>query len=857
MPVRRISTLLVLLFMVFQPTKATELPEGAEEVFFTLRHKRILIVYIDAVINKDKIMLPLIPLLRHLQVYHEADTLARRVEGRQPRSGRDFVVDVAGRLLQRDDALLPIQNEDMIIVRDEAYLSLSLLENLLSCSISVDYAELRLNLKTDYQLPLERTVLRKQSYGRSLENEDVSLRVPLLHDRAKAVFRGGFLNYRLQTQADNRQKGVQGNLQAKAELLGGDLFSGFSSNLQGDSLLFDGSFLWRYYLGPNSSLTQIRCGYLPTAGLTSGNMLGVELNNDPLRLPHHFSESELTSSLLFNWDAELYINNRLVEVRQGDSSTRVNFSVPLSFGSSSILLKKYGPMDQYEEEQLRIVVPRSFRRPGDFAYHLRGGVISSSGSPLFEGGLAFGINRELTVEVNGSQYFHKYEGRSLVTGLLHGRLGESILSSLSIEPARAYGISLSASIGARSRLKTKVDYTPRGTSLAPTQRGNLAFDLRLPGRFFGKAFDLSVDGQLQRFKSGLLRSKLQSNLRFALAGAAVDSRWRYDETRTGSYMVSQNFRGDLSLRYPLRMDWLPDILKGIDVEAAAGYHFTEQILSGCVLGMTRKFMFATTRCDIGVRYDVLRGQTQAQLRLSHNLPFTRIRSALRRDRQHYRGEMSLEGSVALDELSRSLVFSSKAMRGAAALSVRVFIDSNANGRFDEGETIIDNPALSIGQSVTLERDESGIVRILNLLPYTEYIVRLDCSALPNPLLTPRHAAFAVITDPHRIKAIDIPLLQGGIVEGRISLQSAAGIRPGAGLRLRITDNEGQIIKETLSFSDGSFYLMGVPPGDFTALIDPAQLELLEIKQGAEPVAFSVRQSLEGDLVSGIDLHLVQ
>jgi hypothetical protein len=59
-----------------------------------------------------------------------------------------------------------------------------------------------------------------------------------------------------------------------------------------------------------------------------------------------------------------------------------------------------------------------------------------------------------------------------------------------------------------------------------------------------------------------------------------------------------------------------------------------------------------------------------------------------------------------------------------------------------------------------------------------------------------------------------------------------------------------------TFSDGTFYHMGVPPGQYTLEPDAAQLELLGVKAEPATRSFEVRESSSGDVVERPDFGLV-
>jgi hypothetical protein len=56
-----------------------------------------------------------------------------------------------------------------------------------------------------------------------------------------------------------------------------------------------------------------------------------------------------------------------------------------------------------------------------------------------------------------------------------------------------------------------------------------------------------------------------------------------------------------------------------------------------------------------------------------------------------------------------------------------------------------------------------------------------------------------------------------------------------------------------TFGDGSFYLMGVRPGDWELTVDPKCLELLHA--GAEPMHLTVKPDPQGASIDGLTIEL--
>ena len=56
-------------------------------------------------------------------------------------------------------------------------------------------------------------------------------------------------------------------------------------------------------------------------------------------------------------------------------------------------------------------------------------------------------------------------------------------------------------------------------------------------------------------------------------------------------------------------------------------------------------------------------------------------------------------------------------------------------------------------------------------------------------------------------------------------------------------------------SDGYFSLLGLSPGNYTAVVDPEQLKRLNLSASPSEFPFTIEKSIEGDLVDEVEFVL--
>jgi hypothetical protein len=112
---------------------------------------------------------------------------------------------------------------------------------------------------------------------------------------------------------------------------------------------------------------------------------------------------------------------------------------------------------------------------------------------------------------------------------------------------------------------------------------------------------------------------------------------------------------------------------------------------------------------------------------------------------------------------------------------------------------------------------------------------------------------SVETAPNRFRGVDIPIVPGGVIEGRVVRQTVDSTVAIAGARLLLRRHGSSQTARLLTFSDGGFYLIGVKPGEYQLSVEPSVLARLGLS--AWPIAFTVPSSAEGATVDELELRL--
>ena len=152
----------------------------------------------------------------------------------------------------------------------------------------------------------------------------------------------------------------------------------------------------------------------------------------------------------------------------------------------------------------------------------------------------------------------------------------------------------------------------------------------------------------------------------------------------------------------------------------------------------------------------------------------------------------------------------------------VYVDVDANGRYDVG---MDRPLsgilVSLDDGPAVRTDELGHYRVGGIQPGA-HRVRGDLTAVPASMVFSGPEERRVAIQPSRRNRQDFPVVVTGSIGGRLThlaLSSETGQiekRPLVDARVFVDPQH-----DTLSGLDGTFFLGGLPPGDYRLQVDAA------------------------------------
>ena len=112
----------------------------------------------------------------------------------------------------------------------------------------------------------------------------------------------------------------------------------------------------------------------------------------------------------------------------------------------------------------------------------------------------------------------------------------------------------------------------------------------------------------------------------------------------------------------------------------------------------------------------------------------------------------------------------------------------------------------------------------------------------------------ITAEANQMLLLEVPVYVSGEVAGTVYINGKRGMQPSSGIILCIYNSKGVMVARTISEPDGYFSYLGLPPGSYTASIDAAQLEKIQMTS-SPAISFTIKTSREGDLVDGLKFIL--
>src|SRR6266576_3522927 len=812
-----------------------------EPVVIDLRIGRITGTTVQAYRVRSEVLLPLSQFFQLVEIRHRL-TPDGRLEATMDPGNVPIIIDPRSDSMQYGARRVHIEREFIRYESSELYVGSERLGDLLGVMFAVDWSDLTATVVDPGSLPIVRRLRREAARDAYLRRAD-GLRPDLTFGLQRPTWDGVVIDYSLFAPSSDPLAGSTYGFGLGADVGGGSLEMLGQSVGPADQgrVHIDGSWtgVWR----ENRWVKQLRLGDVASTGPRARALEGISLTNAPFVRPSLIGSLRYAGSLEPGWSVEAYRGGDLVAYDSADASGAFRIDLPVRYGENPVDFVAYGPFGEIREFTRTYRVLSELLPARRFEYGLSAGrcpqpsFICNATTNL---DLRYGATARWTVQGGLDQFWrdslpdrtHPYvalvgnpsndwaiQSEVIGAGLVRGALRYEPSVDLRLEGEYVHFARDSASVLAVPGRRAQ--WTITGFLRPKTSQGFFFFD----GRFERISTDAGV----------LTRTRL---------GASLQT----DELRLLPYLRTEHGGATNGEFVGLATFLLPQARWG---------RFLSQVLLRTnaeierQAGLVSWSAFVARSLTRGVRIEVganwLRGNAAggAGGGLTYTMTVTSYFSAIRAvtsvlapPDQPVSATQFLQGSVLWDRRTDRLAVAPGPALERSCLAGHVFMDVNANGIRDVGEPAIANARVLVG-SLSARTDSGGAYRLWDLVPFEPVIVSLDSASLDSPLLVPLFARTSIVPGPNRFRSLDIPVVEAGVIEGRV-VRSSAGV---GGVTLILIDRRSGTSRTLVTFNDGAFYLMGVKPGDYELTVEAQVLDALAVD--AEPLRFSLAPTANG------------
>jgi hypothetical protein len=610
-------------------------------------------------------------------------------------------------------------------------------------------------------------------------------------------------------------------------------------------------------LGPLKAST-IQFGDIrPTriGGVTGGESVGVNINNQKLGQPFDFEFTDITGVIQDGWDVELYQNGVLTRKIIGTNGGQYEFlDLPLFANLNTFEVVKYGPQGQVQRERYERNLDADI-----FNQKVRYNVsLTRSNTSLLNESTADSEDQDIFLS---GAYSYSFLGW-LSTRFSHNlnltdstgtyglgataRINPRLLSTINLSSSGSDQYTASASL--QSQLFNQFLNIRASRSHNGDGGESDTVSLRMSGNIYqGDIFRLSYNNSL--VGNWLANSNSTINLSNTLT---LSSRYGFLSHNFG--FVERNI-GDLEER---------DKIGGVTFGTTQGNFFTrlnanyeiDEIDGFDWLGAEASLNYEfyndlSTQLKINRSFDT--GVNNYQWSMQWQQPSYAIFSTLSYN-SNDDVAVSLNARFSLSEapFGKGYVSSHLPLTSNGLVAVRLYHDVNQNFIFDSEDTVLPNVKVAADQLTRFaESDEYGIAIFDGIGSFRQTDLTVDTETIDDPYLLQSTENTSLTPREGLLTLINYPFIEGIEFEGELKVILPGG-EPKA-LRsapINIYRSSGELVKTIKTEFDGYFYSDVMFPDSYELRVSPEYLQKNELVIGQR---FIVNAKKAGSFVPDIQL----
>ena len=810
-----------------------------DEIFLKFNYANVIDVIIPSYFKDDKIYVPPEDILNILQIYftRKGEKLLGFLIEKDSTYEFDFSVSKA----RYNKKNIILRETDFLKEKNKYYILPEIFKKLFNFDVTVNFSNQTIALSTDQKIPALSNFERQGArFGQ--KNYKPLTSGPLLFERKRNWLNTGYIDYNFSASGTKYSiPNYSYDLALGSEVAGGEfdayLRGSFADQIKEGKL--NGSFVWRYVLGQNKFLNQLNAGRIVSNGLNPVELDGFQITNAVPSPRLSFGNFIIRDKTVPNSDVELYINNQLFDFKKSDEFGNYFFEIPLTYGSNTIFVKIYGANGEIIERNKRIQVPGNYLPAGEINYNFNYGRKSDTKEYLYQANLTGGITNWLTNSI-GADYVHEQSpARPLLYNTISARLFSEYLFNYTVAPDLYHKAAFNAVYYSQISFgliytkykqndyynRLKIDNSINTTASLPIYIGDLISSSQFRGDYY-KYQDLKTYNYI--FEQS-----------FDWKGNRPFFSYKYFRSESGAEKLSTTFLtfGIIST-IPIFYKIFP-FMSGNLFSASTDYSPDAKKFQNLILSLATNIT-NNARAQFNFNRNYTAGETDYSLQLTVDLSI--LKSYFTAGKNSVNA--TIQGSLGFDVANDKMIMYNRELAGTGSVTFRMYIDKNGNGKYDKNidEIITDDIGVDLKEGITYERGSDKLLRVTNLIPNIDYSVEIKDEKMKNPYLVPKYKNFTFTADPNGYKEIDVPFYYTAEINGTVKAIRGNSVTEIPGVYVSIKDEKTGELKKAITFSDGSFYVMGLLPGKYRAFVDPEVVDRYKAKSEPQRIFFEIKGS---------------
>jgi hypothetical protein len=880
------------LFIHAEEKTSTWVPKPDEFIELRFQVKDVGRTEITAIIHEKRVYLPVTACFKFLLINVAYDSVGNTVKGYYLSPNVRYIIDGFNSTATINKKKIQLAQNDFYASRDEFYLAVEQFEPIFSLKFIYNEKLLQAELTPPSTLPIFTVIQRDRLRRSSKGSEDPKYFSTTLEEKFP-MFGVGMLDWDFIAQ--QHRFGVPNyryKLKSGSQFLGGDLVL-LGNGLIGKHIKTVTTRTTRTVGGRTEVITraerelvsypltiknirgtltyarleypylkQIILGDIFPVGVLTQNIFGAEITNRPPARRIYFTDDVFEQELTSPQTIDMYSGNKFLSTQSINQAGKYSTNVPLHYGTNNVEMRSY---DQWGAETIygdRSYIPSTLLRPDEFRYSLSGGKLRFLNEKwYFNSTVGFGLNRHVTVGGTVEAFElpatpkKVFPALSATARLTHELVFDAFFSpnatsrsSLNLVLPSSANASLTLAHYARNYFFNNADTrTEVGIS------GSAPIFLPQNSAFIISGTAQQFDGyQGNRDRSAVIdMSLLVKNVQPRFGANAL---WSNRHASSDSLELF-NLNGGVRIRFPL------DVLFGADLR----YDYLKKRISAIDLQATRYiYQWFVAALSFDRTYG---GTWGVELRLDYVLPFAHLQGRVRKIDGDYSYQERANGSIAFSSETKKFNYDYVPYHvGYGDVILNPYVDSNNNGAFDAGEEQVAYKRVrgfTEGGSAGLNNPVPGYYEIKRTNAYDNYRIYLEPEGLDNPIWVPRFSSFAIKSFPNMIQRVDVPIVEGGIVRGKVVEQDTGKVDL-EGITVIIEsqdavslkDKRNPVVSKTMqTFSTGEFEFFPMPPGNYIVKLDRDQIERLGFRANRFEYPIEVKVVSGGDVIEGLNFEL--